>query len=119
MEDSGHEGLSVHVHAGPGLVVLGAELLDPVGGEPCPLPLLQHVVGSVHPPVGANLLQGRTLDGGLLEHPHEQPRALHGALLVQILELELDIEDVVLGLLGGLALEGQLAGHKDVEKDTE
>ena len=100
------------------MVILG-ELLDSVGGESCSLPLLQHVVGSIHPPVSSNLLQGRTLDGGLLEDPHEQPRALHGALLVQILELELDIEDVVLGLLGGLALEGQLAGHEDVEKDTE
>merc|ERR1719461_789977 len=119
VEDSGHEGLSVHVHAGPGLVVLGAELLDPVGGEPCPLPLLQHVVGSVHPPVSSNLLQGRTLDGGLLEHPHEQPRALHGALLVKILELELDVEDVVLGLLGRLALEWKLAGHEDIEKNTK
>merc|ERR1719412_1047028 len=119
VENPGHEGLGVHVHHGPGLVVILAELLDPVGGEPGSLSLLQHVVSGVHPPVSSNLLQGRTPDWGLLEDPHEQPGALHGALLVEVLELEPHLQDVVLRLLGRLALEGQLAGHEDVEEDTE
>merc|ERR1719211_986071 len=119
VENPGHEGLGVHVHHGPGLVVFLAELLDPVGGEPRSLSLLQHVVSGVHPPVSSNLLQRGTPDGSLLEDPHEQPGALHGALLVEVLELEPHLEDVVLRLLGRLALEGQLAGHKDVEEDAE
>merc|ERR1719479_72782 len=119
VENPGHEGLGIHIHHGPGLVVVLAELLDPVGGEPGPLSLLQHVVSGVHPPVSAHLLQRGTSDGSLLEDPHEQPGPLHGALLVEVLELEPHLEDVVLGLLGRLALEGQLAGHEDVEEDTE
>jgi len=105
VKDSRHEGLGVHIHTGLGLVVVLAELLDPICGEPGPLPLLEHIVGGVHPPVSPNLLEGGTPDRGLFEHPHEQPCALHGALFVKILELELYVEDVIFGLLGGLALE--------------
>lgn len=54
-----------------------------------------------------------------LEDPHKQPGGLHGHLLVEPLELEPDVDDVGLGLLSGLALERQLAGQKDVEKDTQ
>jgi len=119
VQDSGHEGLGIHIHGRSGLVVVLGELLDSVGGESCSLPLLEHVVGGVHPPVSSNLLQGWTSDGSLLEDPHEQSGALHGALLVQILELELDVEDVVLGLLGRLALEWKLSRHEDIEKNTK
>ena len=97
MEDPGHEGLGIHIHHWSGLVVLLAELLDPVGGEPCSLSLLQHVVGSVDPPVGSNLLQSGTPDRLALEDPHEQSGALHCALFVQILELEGHTENVLLG----------------------
>ena len=57
VENSGHEGLGIHIHHGPGLVVFLAELLDSVSGEPGSLSLLQHVVSGVHPPVSADLLQ--------------------------------------------------------------
>ena len=66
-----------------------------------------------------DLLQKRPFPGGPLEDPHQQPGGLHRHLVVQPLELELDVEDVGLGLLGGLALEGQLAGQEDVEEDAE
>merc|ERR1719384_324809 len=119
LEKPGHERLAVHVHAGPALVVVLGELLDPVGGEPGALPLLQHVVGRVGPPVGSHLLKAGPGVGLPLEDPHQQPCALHCALLVQPLELELDTEDVVLGLLRGLTLEGKLTRHKDIEQDTK
>ena len=51
-----------------------------------------------------------------LEDPHQQPRGLHGDLLVEPFELEVDVEDVGLGLLQGLALERQLAGQQNVEE---
>ena len=70
LEESGHEGLAVHVHAGPALVVILGELLDPVGGEPGALPLLQHVVGRVGPPVGSHLLKAGPGMGLPLEDPH-------------------------------------------------
>lgn len=54
-----------------------------------------------------------------LEDPHEQPGGLHGDLLVEPLELEPDVDDVGLGLLSRLALERQLAGKQDIEKDTQ
>ena len=119
MQDSGHEGLGIHIHGRSGLVVVLCKLLDSVGWESCSFSLLEHVVSSIHPPVGSNLLQRWTSDGSLLEDPHEQSGALHGALLVQILKLELDIEDVVLGLLGRLSLEWKLSRHEDIEKNTK
>ena len=57
VENPGHEGLGIHIHHRPGLVVILAELLDSVGWEPCSLSLLQHVVSGVHPPVSSHLLQ--------------------------------------------------------------
>ena len=87
------------------MVVLG-ELLDSVGGEPCTLSLLEHVVGRIGPSVGVNLLKAGPSMRLPLEDPHQQPGAFHGALLVQPLELELYTEDVVLSLLRSLSLEG-------------
>jgi len=89
LEEPGHEGLAVHVHAGPALVVVLGELLDPVGGEPGALPLLQHVVGGVGPPVSSHLLKAGPGMWLPLEDPHQQPCALHRALLVQPLELKM------------------------------
>ena len=79
--------------------------MDPVSCEPCPGPLFEHVVGGVEPAVSTHFLQGRTLPRGPLEDPHQQPGGLHGNLLVQPLELELDRQDVLLGLLGTLTLQ--------------
>ena len=89
----------------PGGAVLARELLDPVASEPGPGPLLEHVVGRVEPAVTHHLLQRGTLPGCPLEDPHEQPGRLHRHLLVQPLELELDRQDVLLGLLGRLTLQ--------------
>ena len=54
-----------------------------------------------------------------LEYQHEHSCGLHGGLLVEPLKLESDAEDVVLGFLARLALEGKLTGEEDVEKDTQ
>ena len=54
LQQSGHERLTLHVHAGLGLVIVLGELLDSVGGEPCTLSLVEHVVGRVGPSVGVN-----------------------------------------------------------------
>ena len=43
--------------------------------------------------------------GRPLEDPHEEPRGLHGDLLVEVLELEPHVDDVVPRLLGALPLE--------------
>ena len=43
--------------------------------------------------------------GRPLEDPHEEPRGLHGDLLVEVLKLEPHVDDVVPRLLGALTLE--------------
>ena len=54
-----------------------------------------------------------------LEDPHEKSGGLHGGLLVEPLELESDVGDVILGLVGAVALEGELAGQEDVEEHAQ
>ncbi len=47
------------------------------------------------------------------------PGGLHGDLLVEPLELEPDAQDVVPGLLGAVAPEGQLAGQQHVQEHAQ
>jgi len=101
-------------------VVLPGEFLDPAASELCPCPLLEHVVSRVEPAVVDHFLKSGTLPWCPLEDPHEEPGGLHGDLLVEPLELELDVEDVLFRFFGTrLSLEGKLAGKQDVEEDTQ
>ena len=93
--------------------------LDSVCGEVSSLPLLEHVIWGIEPAVVLHLLQQRPLPWSPLEDPHQQPGGLHGHFIVQPLKFEFDIEDVGFGLFGGVALEGQLTGQKDVEENTQ
>ncbi len=59
------------------------------------------------------------LPGSALEDPHQQPRGLHGDLFVEELELELDVENIGLGLLRSFSLEGELSGEQNVQENSQ
>merc|ERR1719215_261687 len=111
--------LAVLLHNGSGSVVLLGKGHNSVSGELGTLSLLKHVVSRAQPPVGSNLLKGRSSVWKSLEDPHKKSCTFHGALLVQPLKLELDIDNVVLCFLRGFTLEGQLARHQHIHKNTK